>query len=681
MKDTELWIDGKLADIDENTNVLLDIKCNLLRDITQMESNSTFSVSLPKTLRNEGIMSHAGVVQSGGAFAYAEHKARFVRDGIVIIANGTATLTSVSADSFELTIVWGLWDKFSALNSDGTALNDLVGDDRIMYQATNDIAKYTDIDNENYFYACYDPWITDTTVDYTWKSTATTKSPIAVGGGTFGGDRTHFGSGGTPGVQNTVARIHPVVRVPWVLKLIKEQTGIDFAWSGDAKAFINTLVIPLVDKKASELTFDAKTEGTLAFEGKNTGALSITLAAKGNIFKESGYSTMLTAAADTDILLTVSAQWAWNNQGSMPNGRGDRGDTYTTPGYYIKITHTSGQDKTEYKCGPQLGFTVPSGYKGVIVATLGGSGKITLKTGDTLKFDWCHDQKGLYQGAFGTGSITASAVTGDEVPAGGYYPICSNLPGIKVIDFIQFLASITGTYMKQLSDPGKVEFLPMSLLWDNKASAVDWTGKLEASNTTNQPRQMKYRQGDYAQHNYYKWKADAKVVTSYDGDMTIQDATLEAEKNIIEFPFAACEGNNVPMYSGKRTIGGGGGTFGGGTSSGGTSSGDTSESADTVRYNKCEYKILRLKESDNGLALCYFDINMQRIIDEKYSHIRDALNNARIITEYLPLTDVDLREFDETRPVYFSQYGAYFAVLEMKATNDGYTECTMLKLN
>jgi hypothetical protein len=45
------------------------------------------------------------------------------------------------------------------------------------------------------------------------------------------------------------------------------------------------------------------------------------------------------------------------------------------------------------------------------------------------------------------------------------------------------------------------------------------------------------------------------------------------------------------------------------------------------------------------------------------------------------LSDFELLNFDETIPVYLRQYGAYFAVLEIKSSKAGIAEVQMLKLN
>ena len=55
--------------------------------------------------------------------------------------------------------------------------------------------------------------------------------------------------------------------------------------------------------------------------------------------------------------------------------------------------------------------------------------------------------------------------------------------------------------------------------------------------------------------------------------------------------------------------------------------------------------------------------------------------NPHQITERFNLSDLEIMNFDETKPVYLAQYGAYFAVIEIKTPSSGYCEVTMIELN
>jgi hypothetical protein len=72
---------------------------------------------------------------------------------------------------------------------------------------------------------------------------------------------------------------------------------------------------------------------------------------------------------------------------------------------------------------------------------------------------------------------------------------------------------------------------------------------------------------------------------------------------------------------------------------------------------------------------------MQNLITEYYGHLVAALSTPNIITERIRIGDVELMNFDDTKPVYLQQYGRYFAVLEITAQADGTAEVQMLALS
>ena len=211
----------------------------------------------------------------------------------------------------------------------------------------------------------------------------------------------------------------------------------------------------------------------------------------------------------------------------------------------------------------------------------------------------------------------------------------------------------------------------------NKANASDWTRRIIPQGAYNQAKEIEFKLSDYAQHNYYKWKADDKVSGNYDGDIQVENETLESEKTLFEFPFSACDGNNVPMYDGITSGRTGGGHFG-------TTDRD-GESTTTIEetepsYSSCNSRILRMIGDSSVGASCIFDINMQNIIDDKYQNVVNTLRNTKMIKENVKMSDLELLNFDETKPVYLAQYGAYFAVIEIKSQSSGIAEATMLEL-
>ena len=47
----QLYIDGVLVDVGEDTDVTLSIRSNILSDISKIGGNSTYTIKLPKTTK------------------------------------------------------------------------------------------------------------------------------------------------------------------------------------------------------------------------------------------------------------------------------------------------------------------------------------------------------------------------------------------------------------------------------------------------------------------------------------------------------------------------------------------------------------------------------------------------------------------------------------------------------
>ncbi len=672
-KNGQLYIDGQLVDIDDNTKITLNIVSNIFRDVSKIQCNVTYTIKLPKTVRNQRIFGHSDMVQGGNGYPYKLHPARYLRNGVEIIRNGSAALLSTTDKSFEVSVVWGLFPAFSKLLANGMTLNQLESDAKIMYEDSNAMTDYATALTEGYFYAGFDVWAKSDEVDYSWRNGRNT---LNVDGGRASSSTGRLGGGyisvGRRGTEQKVAYLHPSVRVSWLLDQIKSQTGVEFRWTGDSKTFIDSLIIPLIHKKANALTYEGQFAASMKAQN-GAGFITLNVTTGTNIFRETTgtEAQVLTVAANAEVVFDVAAEMSYDVTGIYNN----YGKAFTRDVPYIVMKVTRGNDVTEYSIGDSRGgvmnYDSLRAVNFVIRQKMKGYGAVELKAGDKITFEL----KGGYRNnVLYSGSIaTFIADNGDEVPSGGYFPIVENLPEIKVLDLVKFLASITGTFPVQRYSDGVVLFVPMSEIWQNVDKAKDWTRRVIAPSEQNTPMQMTFKMTDYAQHNYYKWKSDDKVKGNYNGDLFIENETLDIEKTIFEFPFAASDGDCVPMYGPKATSSGG--------SFGGSSSGSASSSDTTVPYSACEPRILRLVEGDNGKAYGEFDINMQDVINEKYADMVRSLQLMKIIKESIRVSDVELLQFDETVPVYLAQYGSYFAITEIKAEDDGMAEVTMLQLN
>ena len=155
MTDQQLYIDGILMDMSEETAITLDIKSNLFRDITKMTANTTYTINLPKTAHNMAVLEFAGKPSTNSKYPYIFHTARYFRNGLEIIRNGRASILSVK-ETIEISIYWGLFQALATLQSSDLKLNELNCTKYLRFNRNNSSYTYEKAISEGVFYGTYD---------------------------------------------------------------------------------------------------------------------------------------------------------------------------------------------------------------------------------------------------------------------------------------------------------------------------------------------------------------------------------------------------------------------------------------------------------------------------------------------------------------------------------------------
>lgn len=523
------------------------------------------------------------------------------------------------------------------------------------------------------------------------KSKSETESNARASTRTFDGSGS-FGGGGSFGSSWSNGTIQPSVTARYILDLITAQTGVAFDWSNQAKEIIKGLAVPLITRKADAQTVVGSLEGTF-FHTESLGILDFQPTSLSEVFDglEIGHRySQLNVKIACKMIFDFQMNWSWDASKVTPSGHKSwsfgEGSTewqafYSYPPNYIemKVKHKNDDGtwtETPYIAGLQQDETsgkYVTDYEsdkvnGRFIHLVAGRGEIYLEDGDIVTFEMKHPKN---QALIGlkcyNGRLSASIKQSDDVPYGGNFPIGKNLPDIKVTDFLKCICILTSTFPSQRFIGGTLTFADIVNLWEDKAQAVDWTKKLIPSEASNHPRQTDFSVEDYCQHNIYKWKEDDTVYQQHDADMTIDNKTLEYTQDVCTLPFAATDGNRIPIYEleSKQS------TFGNTTY--------TRQVA--TKYKACKDRIVNLTKNDAGYAELAFNIDLQDIFDSKLEKLRKTVANPHHIVERFNLSDLEILNFDETKPVYLAQYGAYFAVLEIKTTSSGYCEVTMIELN
>lgn len=777
MTDQQLYIDGVLMDLPESTDVVLDIKSNLFRDVTKMTSNYTYTIQLPRTVHNLSVLQQADRPKSGSRYPFIFHQCSYFRGGVQIIKDGRLNVLSIE-ESIEVSIYWGIMPAFTKLLESGMKLNELGVTDRVLFEKYNTPNTREEAVSKGIFFAYYNPYRIESKDNFginlvQRNKYTTTQYSASRGRIRTGAEVGKYISGNIENASDTICALipflpsstanvqaqgkgdyrsyavldkymrvisvsgedetlevytirgearaaylvvnapaeyystlslsvtgltpmhemidgdnkedfvgddvavdeyktspkflQPCVTVNWLLSRIARKSGVSFVWQDDeAKKMLNNLVVPIINNKADDktiignLTADVKSRdglGALSFSVNNS-LTSVTPSTGSDVQK-------LTITKDCELIFDVQVQYYVRHQFE------DAAEIQLPMGVKMTVTTpstTGGEASTqEYEFGDlkyedgQVKYPVVLrryAIDGYLYLLSAGTNTISLKKDDVLTFETImHGVNTVNLPSVYGGKITASVKSGDSVPIGGSFPIGINLPEIEVTNFIKFLALITGSFPRQLTNSTQVQFIMFTRVWANKANAYDWSGKLIPYDRQGSPRKSEYSVSDFMQHNRYKWKEDEETTGDYDADLAISNQTLGYEQDTWTLPFAASDDNRIPI----RTL-------------------DSFGMKNGGEYKGCKERIMTLRDDKEQAAL-RFGIDLQNIFDTKYKQLAASISKAHVITERLNLSDLDILDFDETKPVYLAQYGAYFAVLEIKTTNSGYCEVTMIELN
>lgn len=642
-----LYIDGVVADVDDNLSVTLDIKSNLLGDVSKIAANHTYTLQLPATAHNRALIGNADTIPVSTQFPYMYHRADYYRDGLPVIEDGRAVLLSVG-DTIDIVLTWGVATPLSQFIASDATLNDLETTAVIAFSVSPTIQTWGAFTSDTSylpFYAVADYHKPLENEDE--ESTATQRSWNA-----------------------TYKR--PVVRVPWILDYITSQYGVLFTWQQEAQDILDVLCMPLCSDTPNAATLSSSTMTTGAWTRDNNDAVyDMTLDNTGNVF--ASYDANF-AYVGTTKTITLGFNFRATLNFAVAS--------IMVANNYIQIRVSDGVN-TEDPEELQLRFEIVERSGDYATIECKGTLDVDLQSGQGVAI-MCHADNVLYflndiMNAVSSRDVTA-ADQADHVQFGANYPIDGNLGDIKIVDFLKTLCAVCGVFPKQPKG-NTIEFVPFSALVTNNGSAPDWTRKVIPAHELERPRSTEYRVNEWAQRNWLRWKDNDDYDAQDDGSVNVSDLTLDGDRDMFTLPFAPCRCNrvgkaNIPVWKlnnyDKLMTG--------------------DETTPTYDIDNPEPRLLmaaplRSKrfintgdQSGYQVMLTMDGLKFESIIAERYTTLLQMVNEARVITERMRLNDADLLNFDETIPVYLAQYGCTFAVLEIKADADGTAEVQMIKI-
>lgn len=641
----QLFIDGQLVDIGHGTEVNLTFVSNLLTGAADFKGNRSLTISLPDTTRNRAIIQQAQVVQGGGAYPYQFHNIDYYRNGVQLIGGGVGRVTSVTSGAINIAIVWGVRTSVEALLGSDKSINALTTPAYIEFNAQPTPTQYADALTDDVFYASIDTELHE-------SENAFYHVDVEI----LGSDYTYTEE------RPTATLLHPSVRMNWLLSLMEAQYGVTIDWDA-AQPIIDTMIVPLVKKIPNSTTYNNGYRAAInqPLQGSNvfrftTGHASPIIAAQSNppegtLVCATAFSGVVryTIALTIDVADLISVSYPIVRAKYGYNLALRIGDTWHSctliPEGMTFNAHDIAGNTLNIRATGQM--AVEMAVDDIIAL------QIEVVDGGTVNPSIVSDTH------FVGGTLYVSEIVGkeNEVQPGQNYPVEGNLPDIKPIDLVKFLAAVTGMFPVQASTASALLMRPVSSVfdWDN---AVDWSGRILSP--TNRPiaASKDFAVEGWAQKNWFKWKDDDTVKGDYNGSIDIEDQTIDTERDVVTFPFAATDGNNVPLYT--KTL--------------------KPDLTYDIKYKAVQPRVLTMSEGTSGVAVAEFDMDMKRIIPDHYGDLCATMLHPSVITETIRISDVELSRIDETKPIYIAQHGAYFALLELSISGNNTAEAKLLKL-
>lgn len=597
----ELYINGDKVDVGD-TDISLNYKSNLLTDISKIVSNNSYTIKLPKTAKNLALIECSHLPSSTTKFPYLKHVGNVLRNGIIIVKDANVVLLSVS-EYIETALSWGNVTNFAEIVSSDKKLTDL---------------EYGTEEGTD--------WVV-----WNNKGSNSAQFPLINYG---------FNSG------DSNVWYHPAITVKWILEKIQEESGVTFNFPSDKKTFIDKMIVPLLTRNDSQKINDA---------------FPSFLKMVGYVIVESTFSYL-----KLNYIGDSTQQYA-----SVGGPYGDR--LYTKYPITLKVKGT-----IEMLVKYNSGMDVNNQYLNLRVSQSDSSGNIssvsTIERKNYAAYIEAPNVRLLFNfddlvsiesdefmhftiEAIATGAsssvLSLTVYDRNEISFGEKFPLVPNLPDIKQIDFIKAVASMVGLFALPDGENG-IKFIPFDNLSANKSKAVDWTNRVIMAYNSVTPRNLQYTLDNIAQNNWFRYKEDDNVMGNYDGNIQVDDATIEYERDAITLPFSACSTKGgvayIPLYSYNEE--------------------------GELEYNKTNPRILLL----DGTKGIFKGLEWTTLIANNYQTYKGLINNAKVVTEYIRLNSIELRDLEMDIPVYLAQYGCYLAIIEIKTKENDICECKLLKL-
>lgn len=503
----ELIIEGQHVDLAPDTDITLEFVNNIIGDIGKISLSRSYTVKIPKTIRNTRILDDPGRPGHESGVTRRFLNARYYRNGIDLIGPAQAYILKTTPESYEIALVWNTLEALQTLSQYSGTLNDLPNLPTLTWIGPN-----------------------GTTPDYT-------------GGNDDSGAIFAFYNSGLGGVKYPTVdtATHPSFRMPELIGRILANAAVPYVLSAKAQNDIKDLAVLAAPKHEPSRDMEIES-GSVAelvsfkratINGRPGTMLEINDWVHGWDAPSSatGSNQSFTTGNNDTHRILINLQ--------SPND-------IDLSGFYLNITgnivkNNVVQDQEELL----RAYFKPndSGWYLYIDEEIKLSGWPTYAVG-------LGNQLNVQVAAVftpykaGLPLLAANRVHKTLSPSKiNQFPVQGNLPDIKQWDLIKACMAMFG--WAAVIQNGTLHLLKYAELFST-SGAYNWTEKVDM--TDGAPQEFGYTLDNWAQVNTLKFKEDTPLGFEPNASLAIQDTTLPEQRDFFELPFAASMQSEAPHY-------------------------------------------------------------------------------------------------------------------------------------
>lgn len=495
----ELIIEGQHVDLSPDTDITLEYVSNVLGDFGKISLSRSYTVKLPRTLRNSRILDDPGRPGHESAGARRFLTARYYRHGIDLLGDAQAYVLRITPEAYELALVWNTLPALQALSQSKKTLNDLAGLSRLTWIGSN-----------------------GHTPDY-----------YGMQEGSVGALFAWYESGLGPLLYPDVnAATHPAMSMDVLLRMVMEQAGVPYSIESErAQAALWSCFLLAAPSHKPDTAME----------------------------QESG-SVVSSARIDGGAMLLL---WDWTHGWDAPSSAQNFSNEFMTgeikthrvrlnlrtdvnlDGAYISIQgvvikNTSVRDREElarfYFRADEAGWYCVADETINLGSWPQYQVEVSGVANDVVAFFSPYvEDRPLF-----SANRVHDAI---DIAQDNRFPLEGNLPDIGQWDFVTACMSMFG--MVPVIKDGAVAFVDYGILFD-KSQALEWTHKV-AMNADGSPDELSPSSDGWAQSNLIVF-AENEEAADPTADIKVSDATLKESRDLFKLPFAASRQSSAIHY-------------------------------------------------------------------------------------------------------------------------------------